>query len=93
MVSANLETDAIVAATNNQHEFKFRQDDWVSKQGSATPESVSQPPTLSFKSYGRSSRLSSYKSSRSSTSSTRRFLETEAKLKRAQLESKHLKKC
>jgi len=48
MASANLGADAIVAATDNLHEFMSRKDDWVSKRGksSAAPDFLTRLPYL-----------------------------------------------
>ena len=86
MASANLSSNAIVAATNNQHEFKSRKENWVLSRSTPSAASVSHShiPAKSNKSHDSSSRSSS-KSSQHSTSSRRslQHLEAKAKLKRA----------
>ena len=89
MASANLGSNAIVAATNNQLEFKSRKENWVLSRITLSTASVSlsQFPAKSSKSHDSSSRSS--KSSQHSTSSRRslKHLEAKAKLKRAQLKA------
>ena len=89
MASANLGSNAIVAVTNNQHEFKSRKENWVLSRSTPSTASVSfsHIPAKSSKSHDSSSRSS--KSSQHSTSSRRslKHLEAKAKLKRAQLKA------
>ena len=89
MASANLGSNAIVAVTNNQHEFKSRKENWVLSRSTPSTASVSLShiPAKSSKSHDSSSRSS--KSSQHSTSSMRtlKHLEAKAKLKRAQLKA------
>ena len=90
MASANLGSNAIVAATNNQHEFQSSKENRVLSRSTPFTASVSLShiPAKSSKSHDSSSRSSS-KSSQHSTLSRRslKHLEAKAKLKRAQLKA------
>ena len=82
MASSNVGSEAIVAVTQNQHEFKCRSDDWFSKQGQSTsgiataisgdkepPKSTGHLSTASHHSSKLSSKISTKSSRRSSKSS------------------------
>ena len=87
MTSSNVGSEAIVTVTQNQREFKFRSDDWFSKQGQSTsgititmsgdkesPKSTRFLSTTSHHSSklsSKSSTKSSCRSSKSSCSSSR----------------------
>ena len=83
MASSNVGSEAIVAVTQNQHEFKCRSDDWFSKQGQSTsgittaisgdkepPKSTGHLSTASHHSSKLSSKMST-KSSRGSSKFSR----------------------
>ena len=82
MASVNLDSEAIVAVTNNQHEFKSSKENWLLSENTPSTASVSlsHSPVKSSKSYESSSQIFS-KSSRNSTSSRRSLQHLEAKAK------------
>ena len=82
IASVNLNSEAIVAVTNNQHEFKSSKENWLLSENTPSTASVSlsHSPVKSSKSYESSSQIFS-KSSRNSTSSRRSLQHLEAKAK------------
>ena len=104
MASARKDTEAIVAVTQNQHEFNLRKKEWFSTldNPSSSTAVVPEPSTIaprpsSFVSPSssrhsfRSSRSSSKLSSSSSSRISAKHLEATAKLKIAQLKLVHIK--
>ena len=104
MASARKDTEAIVAVTQNQHEFNLRKKEWFSTldNPSSSTAAVPEPSTIaprpsSFVSPSssrhsfRSSRSSSKLSSSSSSRISAKHLEATAKLKIAQLKLVHIK--
>ena len=103
MASARKDTEAIVAVTQNQHEFNLRKKEWFSTldNPSSSTAAVPEPSTIaprpsSFVSPSssrhsfRSSRSSSNLSSSSSSRISAKHLEATAKLKIAQLKLVHI---
>ena len=103
MASARKDTEAIVAVTQNQHEFNLRKKEWFSTldNPSSSTAAVPEPSTIaprpsSFVSPSssrhsfRSSRSSSKLSSSSSSRISAKHLEATAKLKIAQLKLVHI---
>ena len=103
MASARKDTEAIVAVTQNQHEFNLRKKEWFSTldNPSSSTAAVPEPSTIaprpsSFVSpssswhSSRSSRSSSKLSSSSSSRISAKHLEATAKLKIAQLKLVHI---
>ena len=101
MASARKDTEAIVAVTQNQHEFNLRKKEWFSTldNPSSSTAAVPEPSTIaprpsSFVSPSSSRHSSSRSSSKLSSSSSSRIsakhLEATAKLKIAQLKLVHI---
>ena len=102
MASASKDTEAIVAVTQNQHEFNLRKNEWFSTldNPSSSTAAVPEPSTIaprpssfvsssSSRRSSRSSRSSSKLSSSSSLRISAKHLEATAKLKIAQLKLVH----
>ena len=103
MASARKDTEAIVAVTQNQHEFNLRKKEWFSTldNPSSSTAAVPEPSTIaprpssfvspsSSRHSSRSSRSSSKLSSSSSSRISAKHLEATAKLKIAQLKLVHI---
>ena len=103
MASARKDTEAIVAVTQNQHEFNLRKKEWFSTldNPSSSTAAVPEPSTIaprpssfvspsSSRHSSRSSRSSSKLSSSSSSRISAKHLEATAKLKIAQLKLEHI---
>ena len=103
MASARKDTEAIVAVTQNQHEFNLRKKEWFSTldNPSSSTAAVPEPSTIaprpssfvspsSSRHSSRSSRSSSKLSSCSSSRISAKHLEATAKLKIAQLKLVHI---
>ena len=103
MASARKDTEAIVAVTQNQHEFNLRKKEWFSTldNPSSSTAAVAEPSTIaprpssfvspsSSRHSSRSSRSSSKLSSSSSSRISAKHLEATAKLKIAQLKLVHI---
>ena len=103
MASARKDTEAIVAVTQNQHEFNLRKKEWFSTldNPSSSSAAVPEPSTIaprpssfvspsSSRHSSRSSRSSSMLSSSSSSRISAKHLEATAKLKIAQLKLVHI---
>ena len=103
MASARKDTEAIVAVTQNQHEFNLRKKEWFSTLDnlSSSTAAVPEPSTIaprpssfvspsSSRHSSRSSRSSSKLSSSSSSRISAKHLEATAKLKIAQLKLVHI---
>ena len=103
MASARKDTEAIVAATQNQHEFNLRKKEWFSTldNPSSSTAAVPEPFTIaprpssfvspsSSRHSSRSSKSSSKLSSSSSSRISAKHLEATAKLKIAQLKLVHI---
>ena len=103
MASARKDTEAIVAVTQNQHEFNLRKKEWFSilDNPSSSTAAVPEPSTIaprpssfvspsSSRHSSRSSRSSSKLSSSSSSRISAKHLEATAKLKIAQLKLVHI---
>ena len=103
MASARQDTEAIVAVTQNQHEFNLRKKEWFSTldNTSSSTAAVPEPSTIaprpssfvspsSSRHSSRSSRSSSKLSSSSSSRISAKHLEATAKLKIAQLKLVHI---
>ena len=103
MASARKDTEAIVAVTQNQHEFNLRKKEWFSTldNPSSSTAAVPEPSTIaprpssfvspsSSRHSSRSSRSSSKLSSSSSSRISAKQLEATAKLKIAQLKLVHI---
>ena len=103
MASARKDTEAIVAVTQNQHEFNLRKKEWFStlNNPSSSTAAVPEPSTIaprpssfvspsSSRHSSRSSRSSSKLSSSSSSRISAKHLEATAKLKIAQLKLVHI---
>ena len=103
MAFARKDTEAIVAVTQNQHEFNLRKKEWFSTldNPSSSTSAVPEPSTIaprpssfvspsSSRHSSRSSRSSSKLSSSSSSRISAKHLEATAKLKIAQLKLVHI---
>jgi len=97
MAAANLGSEAIVADTQNQHEFHTRKNERYAKLNQTPSENTSNVPTPSSTDTTRSEISSSfsYKSSsrtfRTTSTKSSMRMQSETKLRLAQIESEHQK--